>query len=132
MGTRHNNVTNNVKASSLSAHSNSVTQINLENELFALTPQMKVFVSNLPLETSTKAIENHIAKTVPNVYANNVVVEKFQFASNRSYSSFVIKIVNQKEIFDALIDPASWPQFTIVHEYRQNFRRNQRRNHRRM
>lgn len=108
------------------ANSNLELSNQLENNLFALPKRRRVFLSHLPVETSEKAIENHLRKI--NIPVDQVSIEKFKFKTPRRYSSFVINVENDGT-FQHLLNPSNWPVGTIVHEYntRSDFQNNQRR-----
>lgn len=99
----------------------------LEQGLFALPQIMKVFLSKLPPQATTTAIENHLGRL--KIPLNEIKIEKFEFRNARNYSSFVINVTNNESLFRFLLNASNWPFGIVVHPYenRSNFHHNRRR-----
>lgn len=96
---------------------------NLELELIAIVPVKKIFLSNFPSETTDKAIQNHIRRKIPAEHLENVVVDKMDLNGDRKYSSFIVTVGDNLEIFNKMIEPTFWPAHSIVHEFNYNKRK---------
>lgn len=90
----------------------------LENELVALGRPKSLFLSGLPPATTDKAIKNHILKKLPGFQIDSITISKMTTKGN--YSSFVVNMGTDENLFNMLNSTELWPQGTIVHEFKKN------------
>lgn len=79
----------------------------------AVPPLRKVFVSRLPTDLSTDVIRNHIKTRLkmPNMFLD---VMKLPVRDGAPYSSMIINVGHNEDVFNAVMDHGFWPQNTVV------------------
>lgn len=83
-------------------------------------PLKSIFLSRLRVDVTTDQVHNYIKNKVQG--AENITVRKLLFREPRIFSSFEIKVGYDLNLFDALLQPAVWPQHSVVHEFKRFLR----------
>mgnify|MGYP003557574377 FL=1 len=89
-----------------------------------IPPNKSIFISRFAFDTSTADIDNYIKSNI-NIKAENFIsIKKFTYSEQRNVTSF--KLTVSFDLYDKLIDPSFWPDYTFVREYiiKDNPRRN--------
>lgn len=80
-------------------------------------PPKAIFLSRLGVEVTNVQVQQFI-KTKMKTDDCNFTVRKMLFRTPRNYSSFVVNIPNDTDLFNAIIKPGFWPELTVVNEMR--------------
>lgn len=81
----------------------------------AVPPVKKIFVSRLPPDITTEVIKEHILTRLnkADVFLNII---KLPMKEGASYSSMILNVGHNHEVFDKIVSSSFWPPYTIVHE----------------
>lgn len=78
-------------------------------------PPKSIFISRLGVDVSVEQVEKFIKTKIPS--AIDFSIRKMKFRIPKGYSSFVINMGNNINLFNMVVDQSFWPAVTIVKEF---------------
>lgn len=78
-------------------------------------PPKSIFISRLGVDVSTEQVEKFIKTKIPT--AVDFSIRKMMFRTSKGYSSFVINMGNNINLFNMVVDQSFWPALTMVKEF---------------
>ncbi|XP_041449634.1 uncharacterized protein LOC121404365 [Drosophila obscura] len=82
--------------------------------LSAVVPRKAIFVSRLIPEDTPDDVKLHLSSYLQSP-PDNFIITKFNFTHKRNISSF--KILLPDSLVSKALEPAAWPEHTIMHEF---------------
>lgn len=78
-------------------------------------PPKSIFLSRLGVDVTTEQVKKFITTKIP--AAQRISVRKMLFRGPRNYSSFVVDVGNDLNLFNDVVQQAFWPELTLVKEF---------------
>lgn len=92
-----------------------VTPLAVECGITVVPPPKSIFLSRLGVDVSTDQVKMFITTKIPS--AQNISIRKMLFRGPRNYSSFVVDVGNDLNLFNDVVQQSFWPELTVVREF---------------